>query len=89
VTASYALDWFRQALFTAMMVAGPTVLVVLVVGLLLAILQAATQVNDQAVAFGPKALAAVATLGAAGPWMLTQLSEFTVGILTALGTMGP
>ena len=89
MTASYALDWFREMLWTAVLVAGPVVLTIVVVGLVLAILQAATQVNDQAVAFGPKALAAIGALGASGPWMMTQLSEFMTAVFAALARVQP
>ena len=52
MTTSFALDWFRQMLWVAVLSAGPVVGAVVVVGLVIAILQAATQVNDQAIAFG-------------------------------------
>lgn len=85
MTAAYALDWFREMLWTAVLAAGPVVLAVVCVGLIVAVLQAATQVNDQAVAFGPKALAVVVALVASGPWMLSQMSEFMHAVLTAMG----
>ncbi|MDD9933857.1 MAG: flagellar biosynthetic protein FliQ [Myxococcales bacterium] len=89
MTAASALDWFREMLWTAVLVAGPAVLSIVVVGLILAILQAATQVNDQAVAFAPKAIAAVAALSLSGPWMLGQLSGFVESILLALAQVHP
>jgi flagellar biosynthetic protein FliQ len=88
VTAAYALDWFREMLWTAVLTAGPPILAVVVVGLLVAIVQAATQVNDQAVAFGPKAIAAVLSLVVAGSWMLAQLSEFMRAVFAAIGQQG-
>lgn len=88
MTSAYALDWFRQMLWTAVLTAGPTVIAVVAVGLLIAIVQAATQVNDQAVAFGPKAIAAVIALVVSGPWVLSQLSEFTIALFEAMARVG-
>ena len=72
MTQAYAIDWFRELLWRAIMVAGPTILAIVAVGLIMAVLQATTSVNDQAVAFGPKGLAGVMTLALSGHWVLTQ-----------------
>ena len=87
MTALNALQWFQQLLWTAVLVGGPVVLAVVVVGLVIAVVQAATQVNDQAVAFGPKALVVVLTLVIAGPWMMSQLMQFTQAAFSAVGRM--
>lgn len=89
MTAAYALDWFREMLWTAVLTAGPSVLAIVIVGLLVAIVQAATQVNDQAVAFAPKAIALLVTLVVAAPWMLTELSDFMTAIFAAMARVGP
>jgi flagellar biosynthetic protein FliQ len=87
MTAAAAIDWFRSLLWTAVLVTGPAILATVVVGLILAILQAATQVNDQSVAFAPKALAIVLALVVGGPFMLTELVHFTQGIFAAMARM--
>ena len=84
MSVANGVEWFREMLWTAVLVAGPVVLTVVVVGLIMAVLQAATQVNDQAIAFGPKAIAMVAALVASSPWMLTQLSEFMLAVFSAI-----
>jgi flagellar biosynthesis protein FliQ len=84
MTAVAAVEWFRQMLWTAVVVSAPSILAAVVVGLVISIIQAATQVNDQAVGFGPKAIAVVAALAASAQWMLTELVRFTTAILTAL-----
>jgi flagellar biosynthesis protein FliQ len=66
----------QQGLYILLMVAAPVLLTVLVVGLLVSIFQAATQINEQTLSFVPKIVAAVAVLGFAGPWMLTTLVEY-------------
>jgi flagellar biosynthetic protein FliQ len=87
MTTAAALDWFRQLLWTAVLVTGPAVLATVVVGLIVAVLQAATQVNDQSVAFAPKAIAIVVALVVGGPFMLTELIRFTRGVFAALARM--
>ena len=89
MTLAHALDWYRQMLWTAVLVGGPVILTGVIVGLVVAILQAATQVNDAAVSFAPKALATVVVLMVAGPWMLTQLAEFARAVFEAAGRLGP
>jgi flagellar biosynthetic protein FliQ len=76
-------------LWTAVLVGGPVIVVGVVIGLIVAILQAATQVNDSAVAFAPKAVATIVTIVVAGPWMLAQLVEFTTAIFIAVGRLHP
>jgi flagellar biosynthetic protein FliQ len=59
-----------------LMVAAPLLLTVLVVGLVVSVLQAATQINEATLSFVPKVLAAMVTLAITGPWMLTTLVEY-------------
>ncbi|MDD9946764.1 MAG: flagellar biosynthetic protein FliQ [Myxococcales bacterium] len=89
MTSAFALDWFRELLWRAVLTASPPILAVVVVGLIVAIIQATTSVNDQAVAFGPKGLAAVVALSVSGPWVIKQLSEFTILAFSALSRVGP
>ena len=74
----------QQALWTLLSVAAPVLLAVLVVGILVSIFQAATQINEATRTFVPKLLAAVAVLGVAGPWMLTALVEYLRSVLLSL-----
>jgi flagellar biosynthesis protein FliQ len=76
----------QQALFTLLTVAAPVLLVVLVVGILVSVFQAATQINEATLTFVPKLLAAVAVVGVAGPWMLTTLVEYIRSVLLSLPT---
>ena len=87
MSTAAALDWFRSLLWTAVLVTGPAVLATVVVGLIMAIIQAATQVNDQSVAFAPKAIAIVVALIVGGPFMLSELVHFTHGVFAAMARM--
>ncbi|MCX7693603.1 MAG: flagellar biosynthesis protein FliQ [Tepidimonas taiwanensis] len=74
----------QQAMFTLLAVSAPVLGVVLVVGLVISLFQALTQINEATLSFVPKLVAAVAVLALAGPWMLTTLVEFIRRILLAL-----
>ena len=63
-------------LLTLLIVCGPIVLVVLAVGLVVSVFQAATQIHEATLAFVPKLIAAVVVFAIAGPWMLTTLVDF-------------
>jgi flagellar biosynthetic protein FliQ len=62
-------------------------LTVLAVGLIVSIVQAATQINEATLSFVPKVIAAVAVLAVAGPWMLTTLVEYLQRTLQAIPTV--
>ena len=76
----------QQGLTVLLMVAAPVLGVVLVVGLVVSIFQAATQINEATLSFVPKVVAAVAVLAVAGPWMLTMLVEYIQRTLLAIPT---
>lgn len=74
----------QQGLTLLLMVAAPMLLTVLVVGLVVSIFQAATQINEVTLSFVPKMVAAVAVLTIAGPWMLSTLVEYIQRTLQAI-----
>ncbi|HEX6016585.1 MAG TPA: flagellar biosynthesis protein FliQ [Burkholderiaceae bacterium] len=79
----------QQGLMLMLMVAAPVLLTVLGVGLVVSVLQAATQINEATLSFVPKVVAAVAVLAVAGPWMLTTLVEFIQRTLQSIpGAVG-
>ena len=66
----------HDAMKVALMVAAPLLLAALVSGLIISLLQAATQVNEQTLSFIPKILAVAAPVVVAGPWMLNLLLDY-------------
>ncbi len=66
----------REALWTIMKLAGPLLLTSLVLGLIIAIFQAATQIHEQTLTFVPKILAIALLMILIGPWMMTSLTDF-------------
>jgi flagellar biosynthetic protein FliQ len=75
-----ALDELRKGLEAALMVGGPLLVVVLVVGVVVGVLQAATQVNEPTVAFVAKAVALTVALAAMGAFLIGSLVEYTVAL---------
>lgn len=67
----------QYAILTMLMVAAPPLLAALVVGLVIGVFQAATQVNEMTLSFIPKVVALVLVLVAAGPWILRTLVNYT------------
>ena len=84
--AQQAFHLGQQGLYMLLMISAPILLTVLVVGLVVSVLQAATQINEATLSFVPKVLAAVAVLVVAGPWMLTMLVDYIRQTLLAIPT---
>ena len=74
----------QQGLYMLLLVSAPILLAVLVVGLVVSIFQAATQINEATLSFVPKVVAAVAVLAVAGPWMLTMLVDWLAQTLQSI-----
>ena len=71
------LDIGREALWLAVLLAGPMLGAALVVGLFIGVIQAATQIQEMTLSFIPKLLALVIVLFIIGPWMLRIIVTFT------------
>jgi flagellar biosynthetic protein FliQ len=79
----------QQGLMMLLTIAAPILLTVLVIGLVVSIFQAATQISEATLSFVPKIVGAVAVLAFAGPWMLTTLVEYIRGVLMSIpGAVG-
>ncbi len=74
----------RTALEVTLLVSAPVLIVTLVVGLIVSVFQAATQINDASLSFIPKVIAVFATFVIAGPWMLTVMIDYMRRVLTGL-----
>lgn len=70
-----------EAIKTTIYLAGPLLLATLVVGLIVSIFQAVTQINEATLTFIPKMLAVVLVLGVMSPWMLQILNHYASVIL--------
>ncbi len=81
MTPEVAVDLFREALWMTAMIVGVLVVPSLLVGLVVAMFQAATQINEQTLSFLPRLLVMLVTLIWAGPWLVRELMEYTQGLI--------
>ena len=84
MNAQMVLTMGQEALIMLLMVSAPVLGVVLLVGLVISLFQAVTQINEATLAFVPKLLAAVAVFAMAGPWMLNMLVEYIRRVIEAI-----
>ncbi len=74
------LDLFRDAMFTIFKLSGPMLIVAMTVGLIVAVFQATTQIQEQTLAFVPKIIAVFMTMILLGPWFIRIIVDFTESI---------
>jgi flagellar biosynthetic protein FliQ len=87
VNDTAVLDIAAQALTISAKLAVPILVVSLVVGTIISLLQAVTQVQEMTLTFVPKVLAIAAVLMVSGGWMLNELVEFTRGLYELAPTL--
>ena len=76
MTPTTVVEIGRNALEIMLLISAPLFIAALVTGLLVSIFQAATQINEATLSFVPKLLVIFVTLIAAGPWMLTIMTDY-------------
>ena len=80
------IDIFRDAIITGLKVAGPILLVSVLVGLIISIFQAATSINEQTMTFVPKLIFIGIVLILTGGWMLQQMMDLVFRIFELIAT---
>lgn len=86
--ADVALRMLSDMLWTAFLVSAPVLAVTLAVGLLISVIQVVTQVQESALTFVPKIIAAGVTLAALGTWMFRLIVQFAEKLWTAIPSLG-
>jgi len=84
MTESYVLTLGQNAIVMALTLAGPILLVSLIIGSLVSLVQAATQINESTLIFIPKLIGIILVLVILGSWMLQQAMTFTHTLFTSL-----
>ncbi|AJS59156.1 flagellar biosynthesis protein FliQ [Paenibacillus sp. IHBB 10380] len=84
MSSDFIIGLAGQAVYTVLKVSAPMLLMGLVVGLIISIFQATTQIQEQTLAFVPKIVAVLVSLIIFGPWILTTMVDFTFNILDNL-----
>jgi flagellar biosynthesis protein FliQ len=74
----------KQALYVTVMLSAPLLLTALVLGLIVGLFQAATQINEASLSFIPKMLGLVAIIYIAGSWMLTLITDYTKDLFASI-----
>ncbi|WP_058307802.1 flagellar biosynthesis protein FliQ [Gracilibacillus massiliensis] len=84
MSGEFVISLAEQGIFTILLVTGPLLLLALVVGLLVSIFQATTQIQEQTLAFIPKIVAVLLGILVFGPWMLSTMVEFAANLFQNL-----
>lgn len=87
MTIEKVLDILREAFMTILTVSGPVLAIALVVGLVISIIQAATQIQEQTLSFVPKVLAVIGSLILFGNFMLNTLLRFTEKVFELIANL--
>ena len=83
-----AIDLFKSTVMFALYLVAPFLGATLIVGLVSSLIQSVTSMQEQTLTFVPKLLALSALMLVLTPWLLRALSEFTITIITRMGSMG-
>ncbi|HEY8329807.1 flagellar biosynthesis protein FliQ [Pseudomonas sp. MAP12] len=87
MTPESVMDLAYQGMRITLFMAGPLLLTALLVGLLISLFQAATQINEMTLSFIPKILAVFTVLVLTGPWMIKMIVDFTRDLFTSIPQM--
>lgn len=86
MTPDFAINICKKAVETILLVSAPMLLAGMIIGLLVSIFQAATQINEQTLSFIPKIVAVFLTMLIFGPWIIRIVTAFTIGIFDSMAT---
>lgn len=84
MSQNYVMSLAKDTLTVIIMVGGPIMLAILIVGMAVSIFQALTQIQEQTLTFVPKLIAAAAVVAVLGPWMLRVLLSYTSNLFNSL-----
>ena len=88
MSAGFVITFFQEAIQMAGMLSLPALMLGLVVGLLVSVFQAVTQIQEQTLALIPKIIAIVIALMVFGSWMLGQMVTYTQGVFDQMAQVG-
>jgi flagellar biosynthetic protein FliQ len=82
-----AILWGQQSMLAVAMVSGPILLTALLVGVVVGLLQAVTQIHEMTLVFVPKIIAVFLVISVMGPWMLDQMVNFSERIFMSVSVI--
>jgi len=77
---NYILAIGKQSLYLVLILSAPPVMVAMIVGLMISLVQATTQIQEQTLTFVPKLVAVMVTMAFVGPWLMTQVVSFATAL---------
>ena len=83
---SYILAIGKQGLFLTLILSAPAVSIALITGLMISLVQATTQIQEQTLTFVPKLVGVFTILALTGPWLMAQMIAFTKALLEGFPT---
>ena len=87
MTEEFVMQLGHNALTTMIYLAGPVLIAAMLVGIVVSVFQAITQINEQTLTFIPKMVAVILVLVVMGPWMLRVMQEYAISIFGGVGDM--
>ena len=80
MTPEMFVDVFREAMYMVVLMVSAIIIPSLIIGLAVAVFQAATSINEQTLSFLPRLIATIVAIGMGGHWFVQQLMEFTINM---------
>ena len=84
MTQTFVIHLAREALFMVLVLAGPAMLAALIIGLVISVLQATTQIQDQMLSLVPKIVGVFIVLLVLGSWLLNSAINFTINLYSQI-----
>jgi flagellar biosynthesis protein FliQ len=88
MTQDQAVGFMNQMLWQCMLIAGPVLAAILIVGLIISIIQATTQLQEMTLSYVPKMVAAGLLLILLGPWMIGRITQFALHSIRMIPSLG-
>lgn len=83
-----SLELMNELLWNSMLVAGPVLAAALITGLVISVLQVATQLQEMTLSYVPKLFVSALVLVLLGPWMVHRITQFAISMIALIPTLG-
>ena len=88
MNSDHALELMNQLLWNSMLISGPVLLAALLVGLVVSVLQVATQLQEATLSYVPKLLVCALVLAMLGPWLIGRLCSYATAMIALIPQLG-
>lgn len=78
------IDLCRESLWTTLIIASPVLVAALIVGLVIGLFQALTQIQEQSVVFVPKIIVMCLVLSVSLPWLIARMAHYTIELISSI-----